>query len=207
MSGAGPDAATRALGACGLLAAALFGLADVAGSVATPGYSMRTQAISELVARGAPAKALVDPLLLAYHALAIPFALGLRGAFGGAGPAFLAGAGAAGVALTLFFPCDPGCAPFTSFRGTAHIFIAVPMGFAILGGIWALGGRMRSQGRTGLARYSRCAALAGILLAAATVALAETQAVGLLERLLTWSYLQWYAALGAWLLVGAAGRD
>ena len=99
-----------------------------------------------------------------------------------------------GVILTLFFPCDPGCAPFVSLRGTLHIFVAVPMGFAILIGIWLTGRRLRS--RPSLARYAYITAGLGLALAVLTVALAETSAVGLVERVLTWSYLQWYAVSG-----------
>ena len=50
-------AATRVLCAFGPLAALIFLTADIAGALATPGYSMVGQAISELMERGAPAKA------------------------------------------------------------------------------------------------------------------------------------------------------
>lgn len=196
----GRDRATAALGLCGPLAALMFLAADLAGAAATPGYSMTAQAISELMERGAPAKRIVDPLLVAYHGLVVPFALALhRGlpAGGAAGPLLIGSAGAAGVILTLFFPCDPGCAPFVSLRGTLHIFIAIPMGFAILIGLWRVAGRLRA--RPALARYTRGTAALGLLLAVVTVAMAETQVVGLIERALTWSYLQWYAVTG-WLL-------
>lgn len=131
---------TGILGLCGPLAAAMFVFADLAGISMTPGYSPITQAISELMERDAPAKLIVDPLLVAYHGLVIPFAAGLhrglpRGVPELAGPLLIGLAGVAGVILTLFFPCDPGCTPFTSLRGTLHIFIAIPMGFAILIGI------------------------------------------------------------------------
>ena len=45
--------------------------------------------------------------------------------------------------------------------------------------------------------YTVVTAATGLGLAAATVLLAETDWVGLLERLLTLSYLQWYVVIGA----------
>lgn len=189
----------RALVLCGPLSAAMFLAADLAGILATPAYSPVSQAISELMERGAPAKFIVDPLLVMYHALVIPFAVGLHrdlptGPSGPVGPLLIGLAGLAGVILTLFFPCDPGCAPFVSLRGTLHIFIAIPMGFAILIGIWLTGRRLRS--RPLLARHAAISAWLGFVLAVVTVALAETDVVGIAERALTWSYLQWYAATG-----------
>lgn len=190
---------TGILGLCGPLAAAMFVFADLAGISMTPGYSPITQAISELMERDAPAKLIVDPLLVAYHGLVIPFAAGLhrglpRGVPELAGPLLIGLAGVAGVILTLFFPCDPGCTPFTSLRGTLHIFIAIPMGFAILIGILLAGRRLR--GHPALARYAYVTAGFGLALAGFTVGLAETDVVGLVERALTWSYLQWYAVSG-----------
>jgi hypothetical protein len=113
-------------------------------------------------------------------------------------------AGLAGVILTLFFPCDPGCEPFVSLRGTLHIFIAIPMGLSILIAIWLVGGAMRASPQWHrFAGYSRATAVVGAGLAAVTIVLAETDQIGLFERLLTWSYLQWYIAIG---LTIARGR-
>jgi hypothetical membrane protein len=184
--------------ACGPLAALAFLAADLAGIRATPGYSVTGQAISDLMEKGAPAKRIVDPLLVLSHGLVPPFALGLRRVTGARlGPALLAGAGATGVILTLAFPCDPGCAPFVSLTGTLHIFLAVPMGFAILFALVAFARHFRrAPGWRRFAPYSAASAAAGLALAVATLAAAETALVGLLERALTASYLQGYAVLG-----------
>lgn len=188
--------------ACGPLSAALFVAADRVGAALTPGYSSRSQAVSELIEVGAPYKYVVDPLLLGFHGLVIPFALGLHLSLNATrnrltGPALLAGAGMAGLVLTLFFPCDPGCEPFVSVRGTMHIFIAIPMGFAVLFAILAFGHRFGSTpGGQGFRRYSFATFAAGIALAVITVVFAETDLVGWLERALTLTYLQWYAVVG-----------
>lgn len=193
-------------GLCGILSAVFFVTADVAGSLLSPDYSIVAQAISELIERGAPHKALLDSLLLGFHALVIPFAWGLhkgtvvtqRGALG---PILLAGAGTLGVILTVFFPCDSGCEPFRSLRGTLHIVIAIPMGFSVLFGILAMSFRFRSdRGWMRYSRYSAVTFIVGVVLAVFTVLLAESSLVGLLERALTASYLQWYVVIGAALI-------
>jgi hypothetical membrane protein len=193
---------TLALGWCGIVSVAFFLLADGLGAFLTPDYSMTTQAISELMETGAPFKHVVDPLLVGYHGLVIPFSLGLHRAIrdhrrNPLGPVLLACAGATGVLLTLFFPCDPGCEPFVSIRGTLHIFMAVPMGFAILFAILAFSRRLRHDPAwDGFVTYSVLTFTTGIAMAVVTVLLAETDFVGLLERALTYTYLQWYAVMG-----------
>lgn len=184
--------------------------ADVTGAALRPGYSVIGQAISELIERGAPNKPLLDALLLGFHGLVIPFALGLGravrpGPGGPLAPLLLALAGALGVILTLFFPCDPGCLPLTP-RGTAHIFIAVPMGVSVVLSIAAFGWRFSADPEwRGFARYSYATSTAGLILAVATVALAESEVVGLFERILTASYLQWYVVVGLTLMRGRGG--
>ena len=104
------------------------------GIALTPGYSAWSDAISELVERGAARKGLVDPLLLLHHALVIP------------------------------------------------------KGMAILIAIWLVATAMRfSPHWRGFVMYSRATVITGAGLAVLTVACAETQHVGVLERLLTWS--------------------
>ncbi|SEP26310.1 hypothetical protein SAMN04490248_1599 [Salinihabitans flavidus] len=104
--------------------------------------------------------------------------------------------GVVGVILTLFLPCDQGCRPFTSLRGdAAHLhryFIAIPMGFAILIGILFAGRRLRVHPALACYAYVTTAGF-GLAIAGLMVGLAGTDDVGLVERALTWSYLQWYA--------------
>lgn len=195
-----------------IIAVALLVFADSYGSFARPGYSPVANAISELNETGAPNKRVLDLLIGTYHALVVPFAFGLlsatrNGRLSFLGPALLAVAGFLGVVLTLFFPCDAGCEPVTA-RGTAHIFIAVPMGFSILLAILAFSRRFSTVPRwTSFARYSKLTALAGLVLAVSTVVMAETDIVGLLERALTISYLQWYLVVGTVLLKLGVARQ
>jgi uncharacterized membrane protein HdeD (DUF308 family) len=73
-----PAATVRnALVLCGVISSALYIATDIAGGLSYPGYRFTSQAISELMAIGAPSERLVDPLFLTYDALVIAFGLGV----------------------------------------------------------------------------------------------------------------------------------
>ena len=67
----------RALLLCGLLSAFVYLAADIIGGLRYKGYSFASQAVSELMAVGAPSERVVDPLFLAYGVLVAAFGLGL----------------------------------------------------------------------------------------------------------------------------------
>ena len=67
----------RVLLACGILSSLLYVVTDVLGGVRYEGYSFTSQAISELMAIGAPSESLVDPLFITYGVLAIAFGVGV----------------------------------------------------------------------------------------------------------------------------------
>ena len=62
---------------CGVISSALYIATDIAGGLSYPGYSFTSQAVSELMAIGAPSEPLVDPLFIAYDGLVIAFAVGV----------------------------------------------------------------------------------------------------------------------------------
>lgn len=62
---------------CGVLAALLYMATDVIGGLAYPGYSFSSQAVSELMAVGAPSERIVDPLFLVNGLLGVAFAIGV----------------------------------------------------------------------------------------------------------------------------------
>ena len=192
-------------GLCGIVSALLFTAADVTGAILRPGYSSIAQAVSELIEAGAPNKMVLDAMLFGFHGLVIPFSYGLHwglssGKGSKLGPILLGAAGVIGVVLTALFPCDPGCNPET-FRGTMHIAMAIPMGFLIIFAILAFSRRLIKQpGWTGYGKYSLATFIVAVALAITTVVLAKSPIGGLLERVLTASYQQWYVVMGIVLL-------
>ena len=67
----------RILLLCGVISSALFIATDIAGGLSYPGYDFTSQAISELMAVGAPSEPVVDPLFLVYDALIVAFGVGV----------------------------------------------------------------------------------------------------------------------------------
>lgn len=68
----------KTLLACGVLASVLYVAIDFVAALRYPAYhSFTSQAISELMASGAPTERLVDPPFLAYDVLMMAFAVGL----------------------------------------------------------------------------------------------------------------------------------
>src|SRR5688572_30106040 len=62
---------------CGILSSLTYVAADVLGGVRYEGYSFSSQAVSELMATGAPSEGLVDPLFVIYGVLALAFGVGV----------------------------------------------------------------------------------------------------------------------------------
>jgi len=68
----------KALLACGVVSSLLYVAIDVLAAARYGAYhSFSSQAVSELMARGAPTKALVDPLFMLYDVLALAFGAGV----------------------------------------------------------------------------------------------------------------------------------
>jgi len=188
-------------GICGIVSAILLTATYIVGALLRPGFSSMRQAISELIEAGAPNKLLLDIMLFFFHGLVIPFAYGLhRGINDGKGsklgPFLLGGAGVIGLFLTAFFPCDPGCEPVT-FTGIMHIFISIPMGFMVLFSILAFSRRLKKSANwTGYAKYSLITFIVGFVLGILAVVFAKSTVGGLIERLISASYQQWYIVMG-----------
>ena len=128
---------------CGILAALVYVGTVVLGSSIRPGYSHLADAISELVADGAPNRSLLSSLFLVYNLLLNAFGFGLflevkdrsRGRRSGfIGSLALMLVGLAGTFMELVFPQDPGGTPAT-FAGMMHLVMA---GVASLGTMVAI---------------------------------------------------------------------
>jgi uncharacterized membrane protein len=195
----------RIFGVCGIVSAVLLTVTYVVGDILRPGFSSMSQAISELIEAGAPNKTLLDIMIFFFHGLVVPFAYGLHKGINDRkgsklGPWLLAGAGVLGLVITAFSPSDPGCKPVT-LRGILHIFIAVPMGFMILFAILAFSRRMKkTENWKQYSTYSLITFIAGFLLGVLAVVFAKSSVGGLIERLISASYQQWYVVMGVILI-------
>lgn len=127
----------------GMSAAILYFGTVIFGGLIRPGYSHLSEAISELVAEGAPNRSRLSSLFLIYNMLLSTFGLGvflkakdqLRGQISGyIGSFALLLIGAAGISMELAFPQDSGGIP-TTFAGTMHLVLA---GVASLGTMVAI---------------------------------------------------------------------
>lgn len=198
---------TRILLLCGA-AAPLFYLGALAlGSLSTPGYDPLHQAVSELIAVGAPWKPAMDGLFAVCALMILFSSLGLQQLVEGTenrlaglaarfGSWTLAGISLVGLAV-LVFPMDLPGHP-RSLVGLVHtacscLMSAVSLPAVILFACWLYS----KPGYRHLARYS--AATAALLFAAgsaAAVVYFSNQAfLGLLERLTFFVFFQWLAIL------------
>jgi Protein of unknown function (DUF998) len=123
---------------CGIFAAVVYVGTVILGGLLRPGYSHISMAISELVADGAPNRAMLSSLFLLYNALLTVFGIGLllktnspsrERVSGIIGSLALVLVGMAGILMELVFPQEPG--------GTARMF-AGKMHF-VMAGIASLG--------------------------------------------------------------------
>jgi hypothetical membrane protein len=127
----------------GMYATIIYMATVILGALIRPGYSHIADAISELVADGAPNRFLLSSLFLIYNLLLVAFGIGLflevkdrsRGRRSGfIGSLALMLVGLAGISMELAFPQDPGGTPAT-FAGTMHLVMA---GIASLGTMVAI---------------------------------------------------------------------
>ena len=110
---------------CGVSAAVIYVGAVILGGMIRPGYSHISEAISELVAEGAPNRYLLSSLFLIYNLLLSLFGIGLffkaedqpAGKLKGViGSLVLILVGIVGLLMELAFPQDSGGTP-TTFAG------------------------------------------------------------------------------------------
>jgi hypothetical membrane protein len=187
---------------CGILSSLLYVGTDVLGAMRYKGYSYTSQAISELMAIGAPTKPLVDPLFITYSVLVMAFGVGVWGSarrkralrFTGG---LLVGVGAVGLVATLFFPMHQRGAE-KMLVDTLHVALTGVITLFIL---LAIGFRATVHGRQfrlysfatllTLLVFGALAALDGIRLAAQQ----PTPWLGVTERITIGAYLLWVLVL------------
>jgi hypothetical protein len=173
--------------------------------VLRPGYSHVSQAVSDLIATGAPNKSLLDPLFAVYNLLTIAFGVGLfqhvrahnqnRGKVAGTlGALCLVAEGIFGF-VTLFFPEDAGGMSTTiTGTGTLHIVFAGLSSLTTMLTILLMGFWFRNSPRLrGYGIYSFITVIAVFLSGGlAAISVANNSPVGgLVERITIGGFLQW----------------
>jgi len=200
--------ARKALLVCGILSSLLYVATDVLGGMQYEGYSFTSQAISELMATGAPSEAFVDPLFITYGVLALAFGVAVRREGVGRSRALritgalLMGYAALGFAGPTFFEMNRrgaaslhSDAPHIILTGGLVLLTLLAIGF----GAFALGTRFRA--------YSFATPLTVIVFGALTApygarlaAGQPTPGFGILERINVYSSLLWVAVFAAALM-------
>jgi hypothetical membrane protein len=169
--------------------------AVILGGALWSGYSHYAETISTLTSVGAPNQWLLQPLFLVYNLAVIALAVALDGAirptrYGRLGPAFLAAAGVAGIALAAF-PQGPWSAPLSG-TGVEHTIVA---GIDALCFLLALG-FLASRGSADPAwhpegRLTAFFLIAGIVFGGFGAASVTQPYAGLAERLSIGTFLVW----------------
>ena len=198
----------------GILSSVLYVATDVLGGIRYEGYRFTSQAISELMATGAPSESLVDPLFLIYDVLVLAFgacvfleglrrkrALAITG-----GLLFLYGVvGLTGPTLFEMHPRGTGSlgsdTPHIVVTGLIVSLLLLAMGF----GAFAFGRRFRNYSLGTLLTVI----VFGLLTAPYAARLAAgqpTPGLGIVERVNVYAALLWVALLAASLLRGPRSR-
>jgi hypothetical protein len=198
----------RRLLACGIVAPLLYAVTDALGGLVYPGYSFSSQAVSELMAIGAPSEPFVDPLFMLYGALSLLFAVAVfREGIGHSRVLVIVGflllgqaaLGFTGPTLFEMHQRDTLGAgsdlPHIILTGVLVLFTLITMGY----GAFALARRFRIYTFATMA----IVVLFGVLSApyGARLAAGEpTPALGIIERIIIYTSQLWVAVLAIALL-------
>jgi hypothetical protein len=207
----------RLLLACGVLASLLYVGIDVLAALRYPGYhSFTSQAVSELMARGAPTERLVDPPMLLYSVLMLAFGIGVWKSSPPPRARVAGGLLIVSSALGLTGPTlyEMNLRGTGSFAADAPHIALTAVGIAFTLATLAVASKMRGRG---FRLYSLATIAASVVFGALTalasggIATGEpTPWVGILERIDIGSFLVWVAvfAVVLWSAGGAtdAGR-
>jgi hypothetical protein len=193
---------------CGSFAAILYVGTVILGGLLRPGYSHLFEAISELVADGAPNRSLLSSLFLVYNTLLSIFGIGLflkvrdeaRGRISGSvgSLALTLLVGVAGILMELVFPQDPGGLP-TTFAGTMHIVMASVASLGTMVAVLMLGLWFKNIAELkGYSTYSLIS-VAVIFVSGGLTAAAMANSYplfGLLERITIGTFIVWMFITG-----------
>jgi hypothetical protein len=195
----------RVLLVCGLLSSLVYvGIDQLAAIRHADYHDFASQTISELFARGAPTKPLVDPLFILYDVLTIAFGVGVWMSARGkralrVAAACLIGIGVAGLPGPWLFPMNlrgvDGDESHIAGTGVIVLLILVALGF----GAFAFGLRFRVFSFATLVTTLAFGALTGFQ-ARGLVTGDPTPWIGVTERICIGAFLVWVAVLAISLL-------
>ena len=197
----------KTLLACGLLSSMLYVATDLLGASRWEGYSISTQAISELTAVGAPTARLLEPFYVAYALLFTAFGLGVWASAGQykrsrLTAACLTAIGLLGIFAWPFFPMhmrgDARSATDTihlALGGVYVILLALAVGFAST----RFGPRFRVYSQATILVMLLFGGLTSLYVPRVDAAL-PTPYLGILERICIASYLLWIAVYSTLLI-------
>lgn len=192
---------------CGILSSLLYAVTDVLGGPRYEGYSFTSQAISELMAVGAPSESFVDPLFILYGVLAVAFGVAVFQEGAGQRRLRIVGALLTAYAIigftgpTFFEMSQRGAggagSDFSHLVVTAALVLLLLL--AVGFGANALGKRFRSYSLATLLiviLFGGVSAFFGVKLAAGQ----PTPGFGIIERIHVYAFLLWVAVFALALL-------
>jgi len=205
----------RLLLLAGLLSSLLYVATDLVGGMRYAGYSFASQAVSELMAIGAPSETFVDPLFIIYGVLVLAFGVGVfREGVGRSSALRITGALLMGYAVigltgpTLFEMHQRGTnsvasdVPHIVLTGVLSLLTLLAIGC----GASALGRRFRAFSFATLLTLIAFGAVTATY-AARLAAGQPTPGMGITERIDIYSALLWLAVLSVALTRRTSARD
>jgi hypothetical membrane protein len=188
----------RPLFLAGIAAPLLYVAAVVTGGACRPDYHHAAHAISELTQPGAPHKLLLDALFGVYNVLCIVAAIALWRTVRILGSGVLTAGSLVLITTTVLgglmtlFPMDPrGAVP--TIAGTIHLVDAGVTSLLIMLAVGLIASGARRVGRRGYSTYAWMS-LVAIAVFGAIAGMAGARVhplMGLAERMVIGSYLQW----------------
>jgi hypothetical membrane protein len=177
-----------------------YAITIIIGGVLQPGYSHISQAVSELLAGGAPNKLLLDILFAISHILLILYPIGLHKGIKKRnisiiGPFLISLSSILGLSMILFFPCDPECKLLT-FTGIMHFILIFPLSCANLFGMFAICLRLKKDDRwNSYDVYTLISLILAITITFLSTFLFQTEFKGLIQRIGMVTMQQWFFIL------------
>ena len=180
----------------GMLGPIIYTLIWIIGGIIQPGYSHIRDDVSSLVARGAPNKRLFDTMSLLDIFLKFPFYINLHWYIGGdgsiLGPACLLLANIVGLVVVLRYPLDEGGEMVTD-TAKMHLNLVLGMSMLSMVGMIALWRRLIfTPGWVWMGNYTLVSLVVTVLFAGISTKTIGTEIMGLTERLVVTSTVQYF---------------